>query len=136
MKSCKVYPELKRKVHMEDIKSHVWVKGKDVLQTVPKVANKLKSVVQKAQLKFSLTEVEKHGKRRLIASKKYFASEISGICKDDGLNFKRLRKEMYRSVKYAAHFHVQVEKWKQKQNTRGSLCRRKEKAENTGKKSA
>ena len=104
MKSCKVYPELKRKVHMEDIKSHVWVKSKDVLQTVPKVANKLKSVVQKAQLKFSLTEVEKHGKRKLIASKKYFASEISGICKDDGLNFKRLRKEMYRSVKYAAHF--------------------------------
>ena len=51
-----MYPQWKLKVYVDDIKIHVSEKNQEVLQAIPNVASKLKSVIQAAKLKLSPTE--------------------------------------------------------------------------------
>ena len=60
-------------------------KNQEVVQAVPKVLSKCRSVIQEAKLKLSLTEGGKEGKNRLLASTMFLESRIFGTCKHTGI---------------------------------------------------
>ena len=69
-----VYPQLKVKVHVGDIKIHVWEKEQEVLQTVPKVVSTFTSVFEVAKPNPSLIE---GGERREVQA--YCIQQVSRI---------------------------------------------------------
>ena len=79
----KVYPQLKLKVYVD--KNHVNGKNREVLQAVPKVVSKLRSVIQEARLKLPLREGGTQGKGKLFASNEFFESRFSGYVKSKGI---------------------------------------------------
>ena len=66
-----VYPHLNLRVYVDDIKIHDRGTNQEVLEAVPNVVSKLRSVVQEAELKFSLTVGGKEGKNKLTASNNF-----------------------------------------------------------------
>ena len=76
----KVYPPLKLKVFVDDIKHHLWRMNQEVPGAVPTVVGKFKMVSTKQKWKLSLTEGRTEGRSKLVASNKCLQSELCGLC--------------------------------------------------------
>ena len=81
----KVYPPLKPKALLDDIKLYLWRVNQEVPRAVPKVVGKLKDEIRETKLQLSLTEEGKEGKSKLIASNMYLKLKLLEWCKDEGI---------------------------------------------------
>ena len=81
------------------------------LVCVPKEVYKIKSVIHEVELTLSLTEDEKEGQSKLVASHEYLEPRIFGKCKGGGIG-------MSRCVEYLGIKEIGAEDWYQFKQTK------------------